>query len=163
LGYEELEYTPLWYITEIPQEDKPYLKGLIDANGNEILPCIYSDDDIYAFHRLIVFIENGKRGLMTFDGKVILPAIYTEIECKRNQFLVLKMYGQHRYASVRKHHTKILAEDAKKPAKYGVSALDGTIILPIEYNFIAIYNDFIIAVNNDGTTLYTITRKAHNE
>lgn len=54
--------------------------GLIDKNGNVIVPCIYEISWGEVFHeQKIRFMENGKEGIKDYDGNIIIPAIYHEI------------------------------------------------------------------------------------
>jgi len=148
---------PLWYITGILTKDMHWLKGLADRHGNEILPCIYDADSIFVIQRLIVFIENTKLGVMTFEGKIILPAIYADINDHQNLFLSVRIHGENVHTMTDENH--IMDEEDKLPKKYGLIAFGGETILPVEYDSISIYDDLIIAESEDGTTLYSIERR----
>lgn len=63
--------------------------GLIDKEGNEILPCIYDVpwNGFYHEQQRICFVENGKQGMKDYDGNIIIPAIYHEIHGRKDPYL----------------------------------------------------------------------------
>ncbi|MBQ9881215.1 MAG: WG repeat-containing protein [Synergistes sp.] len=63
-------------------DDKGERRGLIDGNGNIILPCEYSDVDFDGFdyeHKWMIFTQDEKLGVSDFSGTVILPPVYYRI------------------------------------------------------------------------------------
>lgn len=73
--------------------------GLIDRDGNEILPCIYDTpwNGIMHEQRRICFVENGKQGMMDYDGNIIVPAIYHEIHGHAEPFLTVRVGDKDNY------------------------------------------------------------------
>ncbi len=90
--------------------------GLIDKNGNAILPCIYESswNGIMHEQRRICFVENGKQGLMDYDGNIIVPAIYHEIHGHTEQFLTVRLGDEDNY-------------------KEGLITLDDKTVIPAQY------------------------------
>lgn len=67
--------------------------GLIDKEGNEILPCIYDVpwNGFYHEQQRICFVENGKQGMKDYDGNIIIPAIYHEIHGRKDPYLTVRV------------------------------------------------------------------------
>ena len=144
------EYT---FISEIDEKYKvcihdkngKYLYGLIDKNSNEILPCKY---DIPYFGLLleqerIIFKENEKYGVMTFNKEIIIPPKYTSIQNIRNEFFETKIGGK---------------EGMIDEGRFGLITLNGDTILPTEYESISIDDELILTRNDFGTTIYKIIK-----
>ncbi|AKL98469.1 WG repeat-containing protein [Endomicrobium proavitum] len=116
------------------------LHGLIDNLGNEILPCKYENinwlDDTMVKEHWCIFKQNGKCGVMTFDEKIIIDPIYDELRKVNNYFF---------YATLKE--------------KEGLLDKKGAVILPAQYKSISVYNNLIIARDEDGSTLYSILQK----
>jgi hypothetical protein len=137
------------YETMIRENDGRQIYGLIDINGNEILPCKY-ETSLYGFlieKQMIIYKSKEKYGLITFDENIIIEAQYTTIKNIHNNFLEVKIGGK---------------DGQIDEGKYGLITFDGSCILPLEYNSISIDKDIIIARNNTGTTLYKIINKIIN-
>lgn len=73
--------------------------GLIDKDGNVILPCIYEIPRWGIIHeqRRICFVENGKQGLLDYDGNIIVPAIYHEVHGHIEPFLTVRVGDKNNY------------------------------------------------------------------
>lgn len=57
------------------------LEGLCDPDGTEILPCKYHFDDSHSYeNKNIIFVENGKYGVVDFEGNILIPAKYDNLE-----------------------------------------------------------------------------------
>lgn len=67
--------------------------GLIDKEGNEILPCIYDVpwNGFYHEQQRICFVENGKQGMKDYDGNIIISAIYHEIHGRKDPYLTVRV------------------------------------------------------------------------
>jgi hypothetical protein len=147
--YESL-YTNDEYITTVKKDiNGERFYGMLDWQGKELLPCIYSDlfQVIFYKQKILIYCENDKFGLMTFDGKVLIRPIYTDLSYSGDIFFEAKIGGKARYN-----------DEGKK----GLITIDGDIIIPIQFQEISIENDLIIARNDDGTTLFKII-KARDE
>ena len=123
------------------------LKGLIDKNGKEILPCKYGIpfDSILFDLKMYIYKENEKYGIMNFNDEIIISPKYTYIYYSvRNKFFKVKVGGKKDYID---------------DGNVGLITLEENTILPIEYKDISIENDLIIAWNDTGSTLYRIIRK----
>ena len=107
--------------------------GLIDEDGNVILPCKYDAawGGVSYENRRIVFVENGKQGIRDFDDNLIVEPIYQEIHGLQNPLLTVRVGDKDHY-------------------KEGLITRDGKEILPAEYERITWYNGNCIICCNDG-------------
>lgn len=119
----EYSYIYTWkypYEVVIREKDGSARSGLIDSAGNILLPCEFHA----AFHgisyeyKFVVFVgENNKKGLQDFSGKVILPAVYSEIYWHSGPLLIVRI--------------------GESGEKFGLITHDGTTVLPAEYDGIS--------------------------
>lgn len=121
--------------------------GFIDENGKVVLPCVYEVqelcDDVYYEQRRFVFVQNGRQGLMDFDGNVLISPIYTSL------------YDIDRP----------LATFQKQPeweAPWGLITFDGREVLPDEFDKIRWCEDkrHIICLRNGVFEMYLLTEKS---
>lgn len=122
--------------------------GLIDEDGNVILPCEYDPawDGIYYEQKRIVFKEGEKQGVKDFDGNVIVPPVYYEIRGIGNPLLTVRVGDENHF-------------------KEGMITPDGTMVVPAEYRYISWFGDNHIACCRDEhceMLLYT-NKKAEND
>lgn len=125
------KYQKSGFITRIKTDDG-YRFGYANEKGKKVLDTIYNelnriteienDKDVY-----LVISTNGKYGL-TKKGKVILEPEFTEISFDKNSNLIIVTKGN----------------------ATGIVDLKGKSILPIDYDFVTIGGDYIIA--NKGET-----------
>lgn len=109
------------YEVVIREADGSSRHGLIDSDGNVLLPCIYKAawNGFSYEKKLIVFKgEDEKKGLQDFDGNIILPAIYEEIYTWSGPLLIVRIGEEGSY-------------------KDGLVSPDGTSILPAVYDHIS--------------------------
>lgn len=163
------------------KKDEKY--GVINIKGNKIVEIkydkitvdeYYTDENRYRYAGYIVSIttEEGYRyGYLNHKGKEILKTEYndisrvTEIQDDENSYLICAKNGQYgiaknkdtiienEYQSIRYDATnKVFVIEKSK--KYGISNLDGTIIVPVQYNQIDITGIYLYAQNEQGTTVY---------
>lgn len=127
-----------YYETRIRNADGDLLHGLIDREGNEVLPCKYTtaSDGILIDEQKIFFKEHGKCGMMDFNENIIIKPIYDDLLARGN-FI---------YA--------ILGEGNDK--KYGLLTKDGKIIFPVKYNSISVNEKTIITTDDKSASLYRI-------
>lgn len=94
--------------------------GLIDKDGNEVLPCIYDVPWNGFFHeeRRICFVENGKQGMKDYDGNIVIPAIYHEIYGCKHPYLTARVGDKNNY-------------------KEGLITPDGKTVIPTKYERIS--------------------------
>ena len=133
----ESEYTSLseiddYYKTMICDVDGNHVYGLIDRQGNEIIPCKYEETYIRRFVQKnnILFKQDEKYGLMSFDGSIILEPHYTSITNIHDRYFIVKIDG-----------------------KEGLITKEGVTMLPIQYTSISVEQDIIIARDDTGSTL----------
>ena len=90
--------------------------GLIDKNGDVILPCVYETawNGILHEQKRICFEEGGKQGVKDYDGNIIIPAIYREIHGHTNPLLTVRVGDKDSY-------------------KEGLITPDGRTVIPAEY------------------------------
>lgn len=76
------------YVSDLCGENGT-VRGLIDKDGNVILPCKYNAavNGFKLDKKVIIFEENEKQGMMDFDGNVIVLAVYQQILCNDSPFI----------------------------------------------------------------------------
>lgn len=74
--------------------------GLINKDGSVVLPCVYHTawGGIDHKSKRIIFIQDGKQGMMDFDGNVIIPAKYYEIRGLSDLLLTVRVGDKEQYA-----------------------------------------------------------------
>jgi hypothetical protein len=134
------------YETVIHEKCGKKTYGLIDKNGNEILPCKFeiSWNGLLTGIQQMIFKKDEKYGLMTFDEKIIIESQYTSLRNIRNEFLEAKIGGK---------------DDSIDEGKWGLITFDELIIIPIIFKSISIHENTIIARNDEGTTLFNFIKK----
>ncbi|MGN0324121.1 MAG: WG repeat-containing protein [Oliverpabstia sp.] len=66
-------------------------EGMINAKGDEVLPCQYSDISLLSLD--LYRIQNGEKcGCVDYDGKLILPVQYDMLEAGSNGWIVVGTY-----------------------------------------------------------------------
>lgn len=115
------------------RDDSGDLHGLIDENGNVILPCKYNTtwNGISYETKRIVFVENEKQGIMDFDGKVLVEPKYLEIHGMDNPLLTVRVGEKDNYTE-------------------GLVTQDGKEVVPPEYSRISWNKDNRIICCKDG-------------
>lgn len=76
-------------------EELEQLYGVIDKEGNEIVPCTYNSISSYCEGRAVVK-KNGKYGFINKQGQEIVPCIYDDVSCFSEGLAVVrrnKLYG----------------------------------------------------------------------
>ena len=121
------EYSSIYTWTDpyevvIRDKDGASRRGLIDKDGNVLLPCKFNAawDGISYEHKFVIFEEDKKKGLQDFDGNIILPAEYSEIYRRSGPLLI------------------VCKGDGDK-RKCGLVTRDGTTVLPIDYERISCF------------------------
>lgn len=106
--------------------------GLIDENGNELIPCqddIAWDGILYDQKR-IIFKNGDNKGIRDFDGNVIIPAKYLEIHYTDKPLLGVRIGEKDNY-------------------KEGILTRDGIEVVPAEYRYITFYGgNYIVCCRN---------------
>ena len=113
--------------------------GLIDVEGNEILPCNY--DTIFTVNPEIKLTKkNGKYGIIKYDGDIIVDNIYDEYDDfnKRKYIKYLEPYPNREYIVL------------GKQSKYGVFDYNGKEIIPMEYDKICDIDNKTILLQKNG-------------
>ncbi len=157
--------------------------GIINIKGGKIIDCEYDQIQIDKYYSegnkyknagyiIINKTEEGYRyGYINYKGELIEEVQYnelsriTEIEDIENEYLIVAQNGQY---GIKKSGKKILESEyqsinfdeknkvyvIEKSKKYGISDINGRIIVPIEYNQIDINGIYIYAENEQGITVY---------
>jgi hypothetical protein len=130
--------------TMIRDDNGHQIYGLIDKNGNEILPCKYeiSYNGIWNDKKEIVFQKDGKYGLMTYDGAILIDPEYSVIRNHQNKLFI----------EAKKGGKEFTIDDGK----YGLLTYAGQTIIPFDYSSISIEDNTIIARCEEGTTIYKL-------
>ena len=120
----------------IKRKGKDSLSGLIDTDGSVVLPCKYKTPffGISYEDQTIIFIRNGRQGMMDFDENILIPADKQGISrLARNLYCF------------------------KKNNLYGIVSKSGQIVLPAEYEKISLCrNNRIIAHSQNGVEVFEI-------
>ncbi len=157
--------------------------GIINIKGGKIIDCEYDQIQIDKYYSegnkyknagyiIINKTEEGYRyGYISYKGELIEEVQYnelsriTEIEDIENEYLIVAQNGQY---GIKKSGKKILESEyqsinfdeknkvyvIEKSKKYGISDINGRIIVPLEYNQIDINGIYIYAENEQGITVY---------
>ena len=140
-GYENIftvqnydEKNNLWYEKNVLKVQKDGKFGLINLEGNEILPCEYdSIGTIKGVENSLIVKKDSNVGLVNNTGKVIIPVEYSEIET------ISKDY---------KDGYLVKNTDSK----YGIINSEGNVVLECKYDDIKkIKDDNNYIVKEDGT------------
>ena len=143
-NYDTIEPIDGVYIVTKWSKNQPTLKGIFDKAGNVILPCIYHAEKFFIDKQLMVTVgNNGHFGLMTFDGDIIFPPVFSKIENIKNIFFLFEVYEPEGYSMI---------------GINGLSTFSGEIILPLEYDKIDFYDDLIITRNREGATIFKVEK-----
>ncbi len=107
--------------------------GLIDKEGNVILPCKYdlSWNGIHYDKKLMMFECNKKQGLIDFDDNIVVPAIYLEIHGVNNPLLTVRDGDKNNYSE-------------------GLIKYDGTKVIEPKYERICWCKDNYILCSSNG-------------
>lgn len=114
------EYTSI-YTWKIPYEvmirdENGARHGLIDTDGNVILPCKFDVawNGISHEKRLMIVKEAGRQGLRDFEGNEVIPADYYELHGLHRPLLTTRVGEKDNY-------------------KEGLISYDGKTVIPAEY------------------------------
>ncbi len=118
--------------------------GLIDKNGNTVLPCKYAVawNGFLREQKRIIFEQGDKVGLMDFKDKVLAPAVYHEIHGIDDPLLTIRKGDKSNYSE-------------------GLMDFNGNIILPPRCKRIRWLKDkthVICEYHNNFCELYVYTR-----
>lgn len=118
-------------------------RGLIDENGNVILPCEYniSPGGISYEQGLIVFLNDGKQGVKDFTGKIIIEPKYSEIHSIDKSMLIVRIGEEDNY-------------------KEGMISKTGKDVIPVDFKTIRWLKDnYFICCKNGLCEMYRLTDK----
>lgn len=179
--YDEIDSLPYKEGELLVRQNEKY--GVINIKGNKIVEIeydkitvdeYYTDENRYQYAGYIVSIitEEGYRyGYLNQKGKEILKNEYndisrvTEIQDNENSYLICAKNGQYgitkngetivenEYQSIRYDATNEVFV-VEKSKKYGIANLEGTLIVPVQYNQIDITGIYLYAHNEQGITVY---------
>lgn len=135
--------------------------GLIDVNGNEVLPCIY--DTIYGYsNEYRIISKDNKYGSVDIDGKVIIECDYEDFQLSKNDYLPFKRNNKWGFldkngdVKIQFKYEKIdLLNDSVFKGmingKWGVLKYDETPIFEMKYDAIVFK---LLQNENDPSLLY---------
>ena len=179
--YDELDALPYKEGELLVKQDNKC--GVINIKGNNLVEIkydnievdgYYTDNNGYKYAGYIVSntTEEGYRyGYINYKGKLLLETKYNELsriadmQDNENIYLIGAINGQYgviknkenvlnnEYQSIRydANNNVLVVEKSKK---FGISKLNGQIIVPVEYNQIDITGIYLYAQNEQGTTVY---------
>ena len=125
-------------------DENGYQKGLVDKDGNTVIPCSKDIDEINCKLGIIFFKQNDRTGVKDFDGNIIIPPRYKSVYNVNLPFA----------------HVKI--GDDKESYK-GLITLDGREVLPPIYEYIRWTKDHnhILCKGNNGCEMLEVITKDH--
>ena len=113
--------------------------GLIDFEGNEILPCNY--DSIFTVNPEIKLTKkNGKYGIIKYNGDIIEDNIYDEYDDYNEK-------GYIKYKEYKPNRSYIVLGNK---SKYGVFDYYGNEIIPLEYDKVCDIDNNTILLQKNG-------------
>ncbi len=139
-GYDQVEAITnydknqnLWYEQNVLRVQKDGKYGLVDYDGEEILPCEYEKiEAIQGIKNSLIITKDGKQGLSDDLGNVIIEPKYKKIEKIEEDY--------------KNGYIVVNEED-----KYGIIGYDKAEILPCQYEEVkGIYSEDIFIVKKDG-------------
>lgn len=179
--YDEIENLPYKEGELIVKQGEKY--GIINIKGGKIINIEYDNIEIdkyysegnkykYAGYIISNKTEEGYRyGYINYKGELIEEVQYnelsriTDIEETENVYLLGAKNGQY---GITRNGKKVLESEyqsinfdeknnlfvIEKSKKYGISDINGRIMVPIEYNQIDINGIYLYAQNEQGITVY---------
>ena len=153
------------YFEGLAKVEFQYKWGFIDQEGKEIVPCRY--DDVYRFQESMAAVRlNNKWGFIDKEGKEIVPCQYDNVYsfqkgmaavCLDNKWGFIDKEGKeivpYRYDNVysfQEGKVKVCLDN-----KWGVINESGKEIIPCIYDKICIFDNVIIANDQDKVILLT--------
>ena len=179
--YDEIEALPYKEGELLVKQNDKY--GVINIKGNKLVNIDYAQIEIdgyytneegYKYSGYIVSnkTQEGYRyGYIDIESKLILESEYnqlkriTDIEDNENIYLIGAKNGQYGMIKngeeiIKNEYQSIEYDEAnnllviEKSKKYGITNLEGKIIVPTQYNQIDITGIYLYAQNEQGTTIY---------
>lgn len=179
--YDEIDSLPYKEGELIVRENEKY--GVINIKGNKIIEIsydkivtdeYYTDENRYQYAGYIVSIktpEGYRYGYINHQGKELLNTEYndisrvTEMKHDTTPYLIYANNGQY---GIAKNGEKILENEyqsirydmsnqvfvVEKSKKYGITNLNGKIIVPLQYHQIDITGIYLYAQDEQGITVY---------
>ena len=179
--YDEIEALPYKEGELLVKQNDKY--GVINIKGNKLVNIDYAQIEIdgyytneegYKYSGYIVSnkTQEGYRyGYIDIESKLILESEYnqlkriTDIEDNENIYLIGAKNGQYGMIKngeeiIKNEYQSIEYDEAnnllviEKSKKYGITNLEGKIIVPTQYNQIDITGIYLYAQNEQGITIY---------
>ena len=144
--------------------EKDKMMGVIDYNGNLIIPIIYRfiGSSILKDGSLLAQNNKGKYGFININGKISLPFEYDNIKTtysaystkvktsiKNNKYGIIRINNGSPYIVAKNEYNSIVVESnyciVEKDKKFGIMDFEGKLLAPIEYESIYTYYDLLIA------------------
>lgn len=132
-------YFPQYNYAIVKRKQK---RGIIDHNGQEVVPCVY--DDLWFLKQGDIFVKNDEReGVVSVENKVVIPLEFKNIWSNPKGFVGEK---NGKYAFYNKKGQRITREfdgmsynwnvdllEVRENHKTGFIDCSGKIVIPIEY------------------------------
>lgn len=152
--------------------------GLMDANGNTILPAVYEDIQLegYGESGLLKLKKEGVYGLFTMNGIELVKPAYSKIDCNDEvciaaeyvekkegyQYVLLdraegKVLTEKRYDLISKMYSNNNYLTFKENGKYGLMNIKGKVVIPASYSFVGASEQYgvdkVFRVNQFGEVI----------
>ncbi len=166
LVYNEVSFAEYYYNAEY---------GFVDTNAVLVIPMVYSDAHVEGFMECLAAVQKDSLwGFIDTENRVVIPFIYTKAYSFHNG--LARVYTEDRsrwpesfglYGYINKKgetFITIMYDDAsdfvkeiafvKFGGKYGVIDIKGDLIVPFEYDSVAIHEDGRITLTKKGKLYY---------
>lgn len=154
-----------------PAEDGNYIcvedegrLGLLNRNGEEILPVIYGDICVVSDNKIVVRRIDGKCGMLNAKGKEVIPLVYTYLNYYSDKMVIAGNITINQNQVVPFMYDDIIRERnemliVQKDGLYGVITTSNETILDCVFENVECYLDRIKAIKNGKAGLYTYDGK----
>jgi len=133
------------FVFGVSMAKKDGLWGMMDANAGEVLAFIYDDISRFNYPNTLRVKRQGKYGLISDSGKVIIPAIYESFHNLREDKIAVMKEGQYGYINIQGQEVIPFVYEwagnfsqgfaiAKKDGKWGHISQKGEILSPFIYD-----------------------------
>lgn len=160
-----------------PAEDGNYIctqdkgrLGLLNRNGEEILPVIYGDICVVSDNRIVVRRIDGKCGMLNAKGKEVIPLVYTYLNYSSDKMIIAGNNGKYGIITIKQRqvvpfiYDKIIRESiemllVQKDGLYGVITTSNETILDCVFENVDCYYKGIKVIKNGKAGLYAYDGK----
>ena len=166
------DFSEVFKLAPVKRDEK---WGCIDTSGNEVIPVIYDDVNLWELNSKIIVESSGKYGVVSADGTVIVPPIYdyipthvtygrrdvnTPVNCpfvvvEEGKYWILDNDGNKQGYFEGDYWIDSFGDGLflvcdKEFKKYGYLNLAGSLTIPLLYDYANPFSDGQASVETDG-------------